>query len=319
MPMIGQGPLDEFCEFYGVRAGEDAMRAACERARSLVGQNRAPIALTPIARALAARVQWTDRGAGGALSMHADHWVISLARRAHWRRARFTLAHELAHILLFEAVDPGWVTHLEDPSLLETVERLCDLGAAELLAPRELVHETLRADGLTPAGLERVYDEFLVSWPAVFSSLARTYAPANVSIWRPGVRQGDGERMRVVRSFGSKDHYWVPPGIGESHLSRLMAYAAAMHDTAASADVCLEYWPYSKVLALATRMPDRRRHRDQLPVWQGVTVRDEPGESDQIVVLLLSPESTAAFADLQGDRAPVQPGGTGAIGARVAA
>jgi len=94
--------------------------------------------------------------------------VVTLRKSAPSKRKRFTLAHEVAHAMLFEALT------LRDERLGEPItghdleeERLCNLAAAEMLMPRIFFARDIRKDDiLTPLSLFRAAATYGVSLQA---------------------------------------------------------------------------------------------------------------------------------------------------------
>jgi len=73
----------------------------------------------------------------GGLERHGDELVIVHAPELPRARRRFTIAHELAHVI-FESTGPNCPRHGRE------LERLCDMIGAELLLPRAVVSRMLR-------------------------------------------------------------------------------------------------------------------------------------------------------------------------------
>jgi hypothetical protein len=75
-------------------------------------------------------------------------------------RTRFTLAHELGHTLLFDAVcgvPSPWISNTDDPKVLAALEKTCDGVAGRLLLPNTLVRKEIRqADLYDPRELRNL-------------------------------------------------------------------------------------------------------------------------------------------------------------------
>ncbi len=105
-------------------------------------------------------------------------------------RRRFTLAHEVMHRLIEE--DGELLSDLheayEGAALERALERLCNLGAAEMLLPRTEVARALAAAGPNPRLIWELAGRFGVSEPAAAAALAGALGPgalAAVSGGRP--------------------------------------------------------------------------------------------------------------------------------------
>lgn len=81
-------------------------------------------------------VDWRDDWPAEATTFHAaDYWRIVIRASDIRQRQRFSLAHELKHVLDDPAIDRLFA-HLSAPQRQERGERLCNYFAACLLMPR---------------------------------------------------------------------------------------------------------------------------------------------------------------------------------------
>jgi hypothetical protein len=151
--------------------------------------------------------------------------MIALRERVRgraWRRERFTLAHEIGHILLFDALgdDRAAMDELRRPENWKTVESLCNFAAAELLSPREHVVDVLERQGFTGSTLGALYEGLQMSWNALLVRLGEILPGASVVTWRHHARPGRQERrtLRVLRSYGGRDGPWLPEGLTVRYL-----------------------------------------------------------------------------------------------------
>jgi hypothetical protein len=103
-----------------------------------VGLPREPgIDLFEVARLAGVRVEFRSMRIDGRAERVHNERVVALSVRTHPRRQRFTLAHELGHVLL----DDPDVAGVARPGVEKfgDVERFCNEFAAELLMPRQWV------------------------------------------------------------------------------------------------------------------------------------------------------------------------------------
>lgn len=104
-------------------------------------------------------VEVVDMIEAGCTYVAGDHFRIRLRASDSPARQRFTLGHEISHIF-FECTRLHGVvdTEVGRPGQKNQLERLCDLGAAELLFPRELFRSSCPArpdfDDVTRLGNE---------------------------------------------------------------------------------------------------------------------------------------------------------------------
>jgi len=105
----------------------------------------------------------------GRLERDGGHLRVTLATRGNDRRRRFTLAHEIGHLLL---ADPGHGIIARRMRTDDEVERFCDSFAAALLLPRPVVVSVARGRTPTLQLVRDLGDRLQVSMAAVTVRLA---------------------------------------------------------------------------------------------------------------------------------------------------
>lgn len=114
----------------------------------------------------------SEEGSEGALrplgTSYSAGFLLTLNKQASEGRRRFTLAHEICHTFFYELVpEIKFVPH--EPS--EDEERLCDLGAGELLMPRSLLRHSARDRAVCLESLAALANEYQVSMAAMLLRL----------------------------------------------------------------------------------------------------------------------------------------------------
>lgn len=163
--------LQVFCDRWDAPHPEAALSNAMSELRKLTGQLVPPIGLQKILTLINARVVKSPMSPRGRLQATKFGWIIHVPPDATWRVARFTIAHELSHLLMFDAVSGERVLIEElrtDDDLWWPIERLCDRGAAELLIPGADMRAQVETQlPQTRTAALRIYDRYMVS-PDVF-------------------------------------------------------------------------------------------------------------------------------------------------------
>lgn len=116
-------------------------------------------------------VQVVEMGEAGCIYIDGDHFRIRLRASDPPARRRFTLAHEICHTF-FDGTRLHGVVDAEvgRPGQGDDVERLCDLGAAELLLPRKPFMASCPA-GPDFDDVERLAEDFDASLEATASRI----------------------------------------------------------------------------------------------------------------------------------------------------
>jgi hypothetical protein len=150
----------------------------------------------------------TDKGlnADGALvplgNSFRDGFRMALRPDLSNSRIRFTVAHELCHTFFYEEVpEIKFEPHVPDPD----EERLCNIGAAELLMPANHLRRQARGALVSLETLQELAHQYRVSFEAMFVRLLTLRLwKAELSVWR---RMSNGS-FAVKRVLGTRNHQW---------------------------------------------------------------------------------------------------------------
>lgn len=199
------------------------MRDVCSRLRRHCGLSEPPFGLRPITKFLHARVERGTDLKGklrGVLERRESGYVIRVDRRQNWRSLRFTIAHELGHILLIESLAEHReaLRNVSDPRYWSEVEKLCDLAANELLVPVDDLWSCLHPDAIQTFRantLLTLYNRYLVPYSALFKRLLDVEVSA-VMLWRYTPDAETNTEWRLRKVFHNQEHF-IPLGISAEH------------------------------------------------------------------------------------------------------
>lgn len=197
--------IQSFCERWDAPNADEAMVAAMGELRHLAGQAVPPVGLAKVLPRISAKTVRSKMNTRGRLQAASDGWIIRVPHQTPWRIARFTIAHELSHILLFDAVsgDGALVEELRsDGELWWAVERLCDRGATELLLPnadiRGLVGQGLPRNA---AEAHRLLDRYMVSVSVVMRRLCDLEENRSYTTWEHAPHGAKPADWRVTNAY----------------------------------------------------------------------------------------------------------------------
>jgi hypothetical protein len=311
--VTGRAALATFAQGWGCDDARAAITAACRTLLASSGQLSPPYELRSIWKGLGARVAYDLDVGDGALDSDGERWLVRVRRHARrlagggaephlprsWRRSRFTVAHELGHLILLQGTDPRLRAALADPDIHDEVEMLCNKAAAELLMPARRFSADARTVGFSPEGLRWMYDSYLVSWPALLKRYTEVFN-ANASVWEPAVRAGDGELMRIAATYGSPDgSLWLPREVSERMLTQPIVRLALRDDVAGCRRLSAPARHGDRVaLGVASVLPYAPPSRRAFPVWRGNAVLDDPMGRAAVALLTLPPSALRAWAAL---------------------
>lgn len=210
------------------------------------------------------------------LTQRRGHRSMTINVRADksWRRQRFTVGHEIGHLVLFRLAERSreLARALNDPDNWEEVERLCDQTAAELLMPADSVLADLISTRGPADQLKYLYDRYLVSRAAISRRVVELCPQSGIGLWSRAMTTRGLIAPRLISWTSSSGVPFVPKGISSSRLApdvitRAYAVEPARHELTSlrtrdgllfSASVA-QSWP-------------RRR---SLPVFDGMKVPEE--------------------------------------------
>lgn len=124
------------------------------------------------------------------------------------RRLRFTVFHELAHTVFPDCYsNPRYANAIGDQSIAEKeFEKLCDIGASELMFPREDLRQRMSQMDSGFDGIRRVSDEFIASIEATtVQCLQETDERMAAVFFKETKRKRDGAPLaRVLQCWRSR-------------------------------------------------------------------------------------------------------------------
>ena len=296
--------LAALCQAQGVATPDGAIRGACAKLLHALGLNRPPVALKPLCDALDVSVHWDNapaRELRGDASLASDGTGLSI--RIHrrgpsgWRHSRFLVAHELIHALIIRLLrDKTLIDSLDATrsDMLE-LERLCDLGAYELLMPSIAFRESMVRLPLGAEVLRLLYDQYLVTTGAVASRIALLTPRGSVVRLREFARTSEEDAVwRVASCFPryatESLRPWVPRGATMKHFLPPPDVGLLTNSTlplSGKVDVLISGRRWHCDFTAFTLRSDHHRHTPR-PIFEEFEVPDEPMARSQDTLLFLS-------------------------------
>jgi len=267
------------------------MILACRRLLAASGQSTPPIRLQELLPHINARKVERDIATPGLLEVHGNTYVVVVRKGIHWRRQRFTIAHELGHILLLNALvqTPSLLVALRAPEHWAQTERLCNLAAAELLIPQVDLLRVLQTIQFSSRRLLQFYDRYMTSFTPLFIRLSEVLPGSSVTLWRKHARHPhEPEALRVVSCIRHKDGAWLPSGLTAKHLNPPLVEFALERGEATDAAVEFELGGRcTRHDGVAIRFPLRRSALSlPLPMLGDSRVPDEDKRGFDVFLLL---------------------------------
>jgi hypothetical protein len=189
-----------------------------------------------LARIMGAKLDYDNRPSLGqeeAAIRFSDGRLVLWVSRSRFenvrtrKRARFSIAHELGHLLMFRMLGSEFLDHSEaDSASYALTERLCDFAASHILMPRSLLNGAVRERTFTALGLRALEDLFGVSSPALLKAVADLVPNGAVTELRQFQRRPtealEWRVWKVSTATASSDlGSWLPQGCTMKHIRGL--------------------------------------------------------------------------------------------------
>lgn len=231
-------------------------------------------------------------GAHGELTVKDGRWHIRVPRELQKVRQRFSIAHEIGHILLFTAVakDPRLIRELRSEVLYPTVERLCDAGAAQLLMPTTVFADAVANFGRPArAMVEDLAARFNVSLEAAARRVTEVLAEWSVMFWEMSTTHPRGAAWRTSKQQQQRPGApFLPSGLSSSRLTPDIVEEAAASGDASAVNVVASLPGVDRMVnASAWYVP---RGRQELV---GVDDRWIPRQSERVFLFFQDPQRHA--------------------------
>lgn len=147
-----------------------------------------------------------DEGESGYTITKNDHHIITVNSNESEQRQRFTVCHEIAHIILNlpsnHQVIPSWSYAKKDLN-----EVLCDIFAAELLMPYKMFIEKIPKQDPSYEVVDYMATEFKTSFPATASRYATLVNIPCAFVTMQGNKIRYAARSTALRRLNA----WIPP------------------------------------------------------------------------------------------------------------
>lgn len=148
-------------------------------------------------------------------------YTIEFKKSKNWRRQRFTIAHEIFHVILFDLFSDTVDFNNVD---LKKVEYICNLGASEILVPKLEIKKDILNKQINLDLIEKLVEKYMVSYSVIFRKINQLNPEISIYIWRKYARKlEEKNEYRVFQAFqeytkGFKYPY-LPKGCTTKHLS----------------------------------------------------------------------------------------------------
>lgn len=218
---------------FGASDVSNALQQACITLMSAADAQGVPVRLSKIARHLGARIEYDRhiqiKNEEAALKFVDGKIVLWVSRckfedKRTRKRARFSIAHEIGHLILYRVLGTELLKYTHASShLYSYVEKLCDVAGSHILIPRSILSTRLREFGLTSIEFARLLDLFDVSEAALFRAIADLVPRGAVIEWRRYRRHSaEPVSWRVWNTWrpalGKGNSSWLPTGCTMKHV-----------------------------------------------------------------------------------------------------
>ncbi|HMK18187.1 MAG TPA: ImmA/IrrE family metallo-endopeptidase [Chitinophagaceae bacterium] len=290
-------PTERLKDIFNTPDEKSAIKAVCRQILTSLNLSNAPVPLKPICQRFNLKVTYNNviKKEDSYLKLAPNGFEIEISKQKNWRRNRFTIAHELTHLIIFNSI--GVPISSLDRKQHDEIEKLCDIGASELLINEDELEKNLKEHGINNEGLKFIYDKFMVSYEALFLKLSE-YLDANILIWRNYARHElEKKEYRVYKHFpkykNSNKETWLPNGCTKKHISPNPFDKISNNQTILISDNfnIIMNEKTTKCSALTFMFPHSRNKSVNLPIFEELTVSDESTYDDCFVMFVFKSKS----------------------------
>lgn len=270
-----------FCDRWEAENADVAMVHAMGELRRQSGQMVPPIALEQgILPRINARPVRTPMSPRGRLQADANGWVIHIPPDAPWATGRFTIAHELSHVLLFDAVSSrrDLIDQLRnDDALWWPIERLCDRGAAELLLPEADMRQMLGSEfPQTSKEARKLFHRYLVSASAFMRRIRDIGENRSYTTWEYRSYRAKPEAWRITEvdsNLPKQTRTYLPKHLSSrSHLMPDLVEEASRTGFAYAKEAALTTGSQRHTGCMFAFNPSMPDEAEPLPTFEGTVV-----------------------------------------------
>lgn len=268
-------------DLFNAPDDKSAIKVACRQILASLNLSIAPVPLKPICQKFNLKVSYNNaaKKEDSFLRLAPNGFEIQISKQKNWRRNRFTIAHELTHLIILSTIGTPINSHNREQH--DEVEILCDIGASELLMNEDEFVRNLKEYGLSTDGLKTMYDNFMVSYDALFLKLSE-HLDSNIIIWRNYARHDfENKEHRVYRHFPkykySNKSIWLPNGCTKKHISSnpFKEINDARKIIISDDFEVLMNEKTTKCSAITFMFPHSRNINANLPIFDDLTIADE--------------------------------------------
>jgi Zn-dependent peptidase ImmA (M78 family) len=145
--------------------------------------------------------------ASGMLLKYHDGPVIQVNSKHNNARQDFSIAHELGHLIVDGIMDNGANNEVEfrSASGFNTIERLCNVAATELLMPEEVFNSYLEKIGISIGSVPILSNIFKVSLESTIIRISELSKISVLALCWKHLKTSKGECLRLAWSSTSKN------------------------------------------------------------------------------------------------------------------
>lgn len=182
-----------------------------------------PVSLDKIVKYLGIKTRINNTLSSDAiLKVEHNKFKIEYKEVKNWRRQRFTVAHEIMHVLLYQLFNQNIDFNRID---IEQLENICNIGASKILLPKEHIKEDIKSTEYDFLYFKNLIEKYDVSLSALLWKLNDLHPNKSFFIWKKYARNSkEDNEYRVhlaFQKYTKKSIYpYLPLGCTQKHLSK---------------------------------------------------------------------------------------------------
>jgi len=198
---VGGDPFYELCVKYDSQTPEGAILNACQALIQNSHSRGFSTDFNKLLNSCHSRVIEKNIAMDGRLEIEDNGYAIYVSKKQSEARKRFSIAHELGHILIIEGLfhKPKLLKLLRYHNYWKRVEHLCDLAASEILLPTNHFIEQIKKFGLNSESIDRICKYYGTSRDSFFVKFTNVFKPSAIVLCKSQLKTRSELAPSVVR------------------------------------------------------------------------------------------------------------------------
>lgn len=221
---------------------DGSLEIICNKLLRETNNEYPPISLDKIVKYLGIKTKINNSLSNDAvLGIEENKFKIEYKEVRNWRRQRFTVAHEIMHVVLYQLFNE--LLDFENVDIGQ-LENICNLGASKVLLPKKHFKKDIQSTDYDYLYFKNLVEKYDVSLSAILWKLNDLNPKKSLYIWKKYARNNkDNNEYRVHLAFQKYttdlSYPYLPVGCTQKHLSKRIFNSSKKIDSSGTINLIL--------------------------------------------------------------------------------